>query len=602
MNSCRLRMFLTGLALLWTTLPARAQQLDPIRYTLSFPTPHTHYVEIDASIPTDGEPQVDLMMPVWTPGSYLIREYSRNVESLTAKDAASGAPLSVEKTRKNRWRVAANRARVIALHYRVYCREISVRTNWIDDEFAQLNGAATYITRLDARDRPYEIKLRLPSGWARSLSGLASPAPNDFRSPDYDTLVDSPIFAGNPAVYEFAAGGKPHDLVDFGEAGVWDGARAARDLAKVAQKTIEFWGAVPYDRFYFFNVIGAPNNGLEHKNCVVLDTPRLSTRTEADYHGWLRIVSHEFFHPWNVKRLRPIELGPFDYENEVYTRNLWFSEGFTDYYADLQLRRAGLSTVDQYLQDMSGQIAGLQNTPGRLVLSAEMASYDAWIKYYRANENSSNDSVSYYVKGAVIGFLLDARIRRATEGAKTLDDFMRLMYRRYSGAKGFTSADLRAAALELVGASAKEDLLRWFEKALETTEELDYVEALDWFGLDFRPPSNARGAYLGAATAIDNGRTFVTGVTRGTPAFDAGLDADDEIVAINDAHVPAGELGKRVAQFRPGDKVVFTISRRDLIHRLDVTLGTAPAQSWALMVRPGATPDQAAHLKTWLGN
>src|ERR1700730_4758089 len=164
MNSCRLRVFLAGLALLWTTVPAGAQQLDPIRYTLSFPAPHTHYVEVDASIPTDGEPQVDLMMPVWTPGSYLIREYSRNVESLTAKDGASGAPLLVEKTRKNRWRVAANRARVIGLHYRVYCREISVRTNWIDDEFAQLNGAATYITRLDARDRPYEIKLQLPSG------------------------------------------------------------------------------------------------------------------------------------------------------------------------------------------------------------------------------------------------------------------------------------------------------------------------------------------------------------------------------------------------------------------------------------------------------
>jgi predicted metalloprotease with PDZ domain len=602
MNSCRLGVFLGGLALLWTTLPARAQQLEPIRYTLSFPAPHTHYVEVDASIPTDGELQVDLMMPVWTPGSYLIREYSRNVESLTAKDLASGAPLLADKTRKNRWRVAANHARVIALHYRVYCREISVRTNWIDDDFAQLNGAATYITRLDARDRPYEIKLQLPSGWARSLSGLASPAPNDFRSPDYDTLVDSPIFAGNPAVYEFTAGGKPHDLVDFGEAGLWNGARAAQDLAKLAQKTIEFWGTVPYDRFYFFNVIGAPDNGLEHKNCVVLDTPRLSTRTEAGYHGWLRLVSHEFFHPWNVKRLRPIELGPFDYENEVYTKNLWFSEGFTDYYGDLQLRRAGLSTVDEYLQDLSGRIASLQSTPGRLVLSAEMASYDAWIKYYRANENSSNDSISYYVKGEVIGFLLDARIRRASEGAKTLDDFMRLMYRRYSGAKGFTSAELRAAAAELVGASAKDDLLGWFKKALETTEELDYREVLEWFGLDFRPPSNARRAYLGVGTAIDNGRTFVTSVTRGTPAFDAGFDADDEIVAINEVPVPAGEFGKRVAEFRPGDMVVFTISRRDLIRRLDVTLGMAPAQSWALMITPRATPDQAAHLKAWLGN
>ncbi|HEV3216210.1 MAG TPA: PDZ domain-containing protein [Vicinamibacterales bacterium] len=579
--------------------PAAAQQLEPIRYTLSFPAPYTHYVEVDASIPTDGQPQVDLMMPVWTPGSYLVREYSRNVESLTAT-GANDMPLPVGKTRKNRWRVEAGGARTISLHYRLYCREMSVRTNWIDEEFAQLNGAATYITRLESRDRPYEVRLRLPPGWARSLSGMTSPEPNVFRAPDYDTLVDSPIVAGNPAVYEFSAGGKPHYLVDVGEAGVWDGARAVQDLAKVVQKTIDLWGGAPYDRFYLFNMIGAPGNGLEHKNSIVIETPRLSTSTPAGYHAWLRLASHEFFHPWNVKRLRPIELGPFDYENEVYTKGLWFAEGVTDYYADLQVRRAGLAGVEEYLQDLSGAIANLQNTPGRLVLSAEMASYDAWIKYYRPNENSTNDSVSYYVKGAVIGFLLDARIRHATAGVKTLDDFMRLMYQRYSGAHGFTSADLRATAVDLAGPSAKDDFPRWFQKTLETTEELDYREALDWFGLDFRAPSSAKSAYLGVATTLSEGRTFVTGVTRGTPAFDAGMEVDDEIIAIDGVRLPAGQFAARIAAFRPAEKITFTISRRNLIRSLDVMVGTAPAQSWSLVVKPDATPGQTAHLKAWL--
>ena len=211
--------------------PARfAQQLAPIRYTLSFPAAHTHYVDVEASIPTDGQRQVDLMMPVWTPGSYLVREYSRNVESLTARDAGGGS-LPLEKTRKNRWRVAATGGS-ITLRYRVYAHEMSVRANWVDDEFALLNGAATYITRLDGRDRPYEIDVRLPAAWSRSVSGMTSPSPNTYRSPDYDTLVDSPIVAGNPAMYPFTVAGKPHYLVDVAERGVWDGAKAVKDLEK----------------------------------------------------------------------------------------------------------------------------------------------------------------------------------------------------------------------------------------------------------------------------------------------------------------------------------------------------------------------------------
>ncbi len=423
---------------------AGAQQREAIRYRLRFPAPQTHYVEVDASIPADGESQVDLMMAVWTPGSYLVREFSRNVESLTAADEG-GATLPIEKTRKNRWRVSAGRSRVIALHYRVYSRELSVRTNWIDDRFAQLNGAATFITRLNGRNREHEVRLELPPGWTKSLSGMTSPEPNVYRADDFDTLVDSPIVAGNLQVYEFSAGGKAHYLVDVGEDGVWDGARAVRDLAAVVQKTIALWTVVPYDRFFFFNIIGASSGGgLEHKNSTVIHTSRLSTRTPAAYHRWLAAASHEFMHPWNVKRLRPVELGPFDYENEVYTKSLWFSEGVSDYYADLQLRRAGLSTVDDYLQDLSVSIGGLQSNPGRLVMSLETASFDAWIKYYRQNENSPNDSVSYYVKGAVVGFLLDAKIRHLTGGVKTLDDFMRLMYQRFSGDRGFTPQDWRS--------------------------------------------------------------------------------------------------------------------------------------------------------------
>jgi predicted metalloprotease with PDZ domain len=295
--------------------PLHAQTLDPIRYTLSFPAPLSHYVEVEAIYPTDGQTQITLMMPVWTPGSYLVREFSRNVEALTAADP-NHAPLPVEKTRKNRWRVQTNGARSIAVHYRVYAHEMSVRTNWIDDRFALLNGAPTFITLVTALNRPHEVKVVLPQGWSRSVSGMPpGSAANTYRVSDYDTLVDSPIVAGNPDIYEFSVAGKPHYLVNVGESRTWDGKTAVQDLQTIVNKTTDFWRVVPYDAYYFFNVIGGAGGGIEHKNSTVLNPSRDATSTRQAYLAWLSTASHEFFHAWNVKRLRPIELGPFDYEN-----------------------------------------------------------------------------------------------------------------------------------------------------------------------------------------------------------------------------------------------------------------------------------------------
>jgi predicted metalloprotease with PDZ domain len=600
MNSSCLRLvraFVVSVVWLSAGASASAQQLAPIHYTVSFPAAHTHYVDVEATIPTDGQREIDLMMPVWTPGSYLVREYSRNVESLTASDAG-GVARRIEKTRKNRWKVTVGAASLV-LRYRVYAHEMSVRTNWVDDEFALLNGAATYITTLDRRNRPYEITVRLPAPWARSVSGMTSPSPNTYQSPDYDTLVDSPIVAGNPAIYAFTVAGIPHYLVDIAERGVWDGATAVKDLEKIVRETSRLWGAVPYDRYYFLNIIGAPANGLEHKNSTTLNIDRDSTKTRTAYLGWLSLASHEYFHAWNVKRLRPVELGPFDYENEVYTRSLWFAEGVTDYYADLQLHRAGISTPDEYLAALSDAVGTLQTTPGRLVQPAEAASFDAWIKYYRPDENSQNASISYYTKGEVIGFLLDARLRRATNGAKSLDDLMRLMYARFSGAQGFTPEDLRNTAAEVAGSAGGAGVRQWLVAALETTQELDYREALDWFGLQFKPLPEKPRASLGINVRTIGPRTFVASVRRGSPAADAGLDIDDELVSINDVEV-AGKLGDRLAPLAPGTKVTFGIIRRGVAERLDVTLGTDPTQLWSLMPVPNASPDQIAHRKAWL--
>ena len=594
---------LVALFLMTNAAAAGAQTApEPIRYTLSFPAPQTHYMEVTATVPTGRRADVDLMMAVWTPGSYLVREYARNVEAVTAA-GPDGRALDVDKSKKNHWRIATGGAPAITLKYRLYCREMSVRTNWVESDFALINGAPTFITLADLAPRPHEITIIPAAGWKRSVTPMPEMGGGDhrYRAPDYDTLVDSPIVVGNPAVYDFDVDGRKHSLVDVGEAGVFDGARAAKDLETIVKEDRRFWGSLPYDRYVFFNLITEVGGGLEHKNSTVLMTNRWATRTRKAYLSWLELASHEYFHAWNVKRLRPAELGPFNYEDENITRSLWIAEGFTDYYAELQVHRAGLSTRDEYLEALSNAIEALQTTPGRLVQSAEMASFDAWIKYYRPDENSANTSISYYTKGTVIALLLDAKIRKATNGGKSLDGVMHAAYQRFSGPKGYTPDDFRAVAEQIAGIGLKP----FWDSAVESTSELDYSEALDAYGVRFKPappaaPDRPAKVWLGISTRNDNGRLVVTEVQRGSPADVAGINVDDETLAIGDFRVRADRFDNRLEQYKPGDRVSVLVARREQLMRIDVTMGAEPVRTWRLEVNPNATETQRRMLEAWL--
>jgi predicted metalloprotease with PDZ domain len=585
---------------------APRQTADPITYTLRFPAASTGYFEVEAIVPTGGQAAIELMMAVWTPGSYLIREYERHVEAVTAR-STDGRLLPVEKTRKNRWRiqVPAPVPRAITVAYRVYAREMTVRNNWVDDSFAMLNGAPTFLTPTDGVARPHDVRLILPDGWKRTVTALpAAPGgePNHYLAPDYDTLVDSPIIAGNPSVHEFTVDGKPHLLANAGDDSLWDSTRTIADMSAIVSEWRRMWGFLPYPRYFFLNVLTGSGDGLEHANSSLLMTMRNQARTRSDYISWLSLVSHEFLHAWNVKRLHPIELGPFDYENENYTRSLWIAEGFTDYYGELALPRAKLITTDEYLALLTDRLQTLQSQPGRLVQPLQLASFDAWIKEYRPDENSVNSTISYYTKGGAVAFLLDARIRRATGGARSLDDGMRLAYERYSGPRGYTTPEFRRTMAEAAGVSLDE----FFARAVDSVEELDYTEALEWFGLRFRqdgPPATGAPprAYLGAGTRLDSAsRLFVSEVPRGTPAWDAGVSAGDEIVSVGEERVRSGLLDERLAASRPGDRISLLVARRDRVVRLDVTLGAAPGRRWTVERNPDATAEQKAHLAAWL--
>jgi predicted metalloprotease with PDZ domain len=612
--------------------PMPASTLEPLVHTLRFDDAEHHYVEVESQVPTEGRPDLELAMAVWTPGSYLVREYARHVEDLTASSPGD-EPLPVTKVAKNRWRVETGGADEVEVRYRVYCREMTVRTNFVDDSFAILNGAPTFLapvgpTGVLDTERPHEVRVIPRPGWSQVISALpdapgaetgASPGERRFYAKDFDTLVDSPLYAGNAVVHRFEVDGAPHLLVNEGEqyGDVWDGPRSAADAERIVLAQVDFWGVRPYERYVFFNLITEARGGLEHKGSSVLMTSRWNARTKEGYRRWLGLVSHEFFHTWNVKRLRPVELGPFDYETEVQTPSLWIAEGVTSYYGDLLLRRAGLLTRDQYLERLSGTIERLQTTPGRRVQDLTDASFDAWIKQYRPDENTVNSAVSYYTKGEIAAWLLDAEIRRRTEGAKSLDDVMRAAWKRYSGERGFDHDEFLAVASEVAGS----DLGAFFETTLESETELDYSPALEWLGLGFdvekrngtegndtgkrdtsKKDEDEPTAWLGAETEVADGRLRVTRVRRGTPAWEAGLAVEDELLAIDEFRVPPHELAERLKDYDPGESVELLVARRERLLRLPLTFGETPDEKrWKLGVPPDASEAQTARLTAWLG-
>ncbi|MGI8671618.1 MAG: M61 family metallopeptidase, partial [Luteitalea sp.] len=537
------------------------------------------------------------MMAVWTPGSYLVREYSRHVEAMTVTSPSPVA--SPVKSRKNRWTVQTGGAPRVTVRYRVYGREMSVRTNWIESRFALINAAPTFITLVDGLQRPHHVSLSLPEGWTSSMSGLPDEPgrPHSYVATDFDTLVDSPLVAGDLAVYEFEVGGTPHYLVNINENGSWDGVRAAADVQRIVREQERLWGSLPYQKYVFLNAITEASGGLEHRNSTMLMTSRWAMGTREGYLGWLNLVSHELFHAWNVKRLRPAALGPFDYEQENYTPSLWVAEGLTSYYGDLLVHRAGLSMPQEYLALVSAEIRSLETTPGRLVQPVTQASYDAWIKHYRQDENSPNTSVSYYTKGAVIGALLDARIRAATHSRRSLDDVMRLAYQRHAGARGYTEPQFRAAISEVAGI----DLAPVLTRVLDTTEPLDYAPLLDAFGLSFVPgDSRATRGWLGITTRAEAGRLVVSQVRRDTPGLAAGISVDDEILAVGDYRVRPDQWERRLDQYPPGTTATLLVARREQLMRLDVTFGQEPGNEWRLQPRASSSDAQVAAREAWL--
>ncbi len=568
-----------------------AQAAIKAHYTVSFPEPQTHYAEVKLVLSGLTKKKVlDLKMPVWTPGSYLVREFSKNVESFSSKE-------NTEKISKNGWRItpAGDQAEI---HYKVYAFELSVRNSFIDVDMALLNGSSIFY-RVDQDKVVYTISIQAPIQWKQINTALKSTgnSPWERTAADFDELVDAPILVGNQAVHTFDVKGVPHTVAMAGQV-EYDADRLVSDMQKVCTEASNIVGEHPCSSYTFLIVnASSGSGGLEHANSCVLHTSRTVYANEGQYKNFLSLVAHEYFHLWNVKRIRPIELGPFDYDNENYTRQLWISEGFTSYYDDLICQRAGIISGDRLLEITASNINTIENLPGNAIQSVGDASFDAWVKYYRPNENSNNTTTNYYTKGSLIALLLDLKIIAQSKGAKNLDDLMRALYRDFYKEKkrGFTEEEFKKECEKLTDS----DLSSFFDEYVYGTTPLDYASYFEKIGLKLLNLNADRAELgLGAAFNTGGGKMVVSSIQRQTPAWKYGLNVNDEIVGVNGARVGT-DLNPFLANKSAGDTLKLLISRDGFLRELPITL--EPFRSFSARVEKVSKPseDQLQLLRKW---
>jgi predicted metalloprotease with PDZ domain len=576
-----------------------------VRYRLSMPEPHTHLLHVELEVDGVGS-AASLAMPSWTPGSYLMREFPRNVQGFAATDGA-GAPLSWTKADKNRWRVDAPADGALRVSYQVYANELTVRTSHLDATHALVNGASVFLYPEDRAGEPLSVQVDAPDGWR--ITTALRPGEGGFVAPGYDELVDAPMEIGTHRLLEWEVAGKTHRWAIWGR-GNYDEQRLAADTSRIILAEEALFGTLPYPDYTFIvHLTPGGGGGLEHRDSTVLLADRWAFRGQA-YERFLGLVAHEFFHLWNGKRIRPAVLGPFDYTAENYTRDLWVVEGITSYYTDLLLRRAGLITSQRYLERLAEAIARFQAIPGRAVQTLADSSWDTWIKFYRPDPNTPNSSISYYEKGALVAFLLDLLIRSATDNERSLDDVMRRLWAEYGAPDvGFPEGEVERIAAEVAGTS----LADFFDLALRGTAELPFESILETAGLVLRPSHELAPAPFPAIEAStrtevrtglqfrpEGGRTLVSHVLADTPGYRAGVNAGDELVALDGVRITPDTLHPRLAERRHGDRLPLTVFRRDELLTLELEVELVPPARLTLRLAASPTPGQQRLLDDWL--
>lgn len=592
-----------------------------VRYAIRPAQPAAHVFHVTVTVDTPDPAGQHFMLPAWIPGSYMIREFARHIGRISA--LSGDDRVALEKIDKHTWRAAPAEG-PLTLAYEVYAWDLSVRGAHLDETHAFFNGTTVFLLPAGHREEPCRLDILPPEGRRFSQWKVATglqPARTTRRgtfgtylAADYDELIDCPVEMGTFQRVEFTACGVPHEMVVTGRVPKLDLKRLGADLQRMAETQIRMFEPrrqmAPFERYTFLTMaVGDGYGGLEHRNSTALicrrdDLPYTGMKdTTSAYRTFLGLASHEYFHSWNVKRMRPAAFVPYDLARENYTRLLWMFEGFTSYYDDVLLARAGLLTEAQYLETIAKTLTTVTQRSGRLKQSVAESSFDAWIKYYRQDENAPNSVVSYYQKGALVAAAIDLTLRGRSSGRRSLDDVMRLLWRRYRKAGAAYTGVLEEELPEAVEEATGIDLTRLIRGWTEGTRDVDFAALFAPFGIVVERGlalDEPHFAMMGLKTRRDGADCRIVNVFDGGPAQAAGLSGGDVIVAMGGLRVRASNLDALLSRYAAGDAVEVTAFRRDELQQHVVTLARQPPPKYVLKVDAAATKTAARLRKQWL--
>jgi predicted metalloprotease with PDZ domain len=575
--------------------------LSTISYRVAMSNPESHLFEVTLQIKNWTNSTVNLKMPVWTPGSYLVREYARLVQNFSAVCSQTKIRLFHKKISKNHWLINTESVTDITVNYRVFANDLTVRTNHLDGSHGYFNGAALFFFIPSLEKLPLTVTIIPPKdNWRITTSlPLIEEQSNTYFAEDFDTLVDSPFEIGIHQLYEFEVLNKKHQLAIWGE-GNTHPEKIIQDLKKLIKTEAEIFDGLPYQNYVFLlHLSGNGYGGLEHKNSCTLNYPRLGFRAQDQYNRFIQLVAHEFFHLWNVKRIRPQALESFDYEQENYTTSLWFSEGTTSYYDIVIPRWAKIYDTKTCLENFSKDITRFLQTPGRKFQSLTESSFDAWIQLYRRDANSDNCQISYYLKGELVSLLLDLLIRSRSHNQRSLNQVMGKLWENFGKTEiGFSEQQLKA----IIESVAEIDLTDFFARYLEGTEDLPFNQYLEPFGLTLKPIMEPEAVpNLGIRVQSENGKEIIKFVDINSPASNAGIDAEDELLAIDNLRITTQQLNERLKDYQTGDKIKVTVFHQDQLRTFYVELREPQPSRYEIVQIQNPSESQKQNLARWLG-
>lgn len=542
-----------------------------VNYHIRMIQPQNHYYQVEMDVEDFKTTSFDVKLPVWAPGSYLVREFSKNINLVKAFDS-KGKEIRVEKKKKNEWTIHSNNVSFVKIKYEVYAFELSVRTSFLDLTHGFISGSGVFMYLEELMNKKGNLTIYPHSSFKKVSTALestniskASDGQKSFEFQHYDQLVDCPIEIGNQEEFTFEAAGIKHTVAIYGE-GNYSVEKLKVDMAKVVQKCTDVFGFNPNKEYVFIiHNVSDGQGGLEHTNSTVLSVNRWQYGN--DYFGFLNLVAHEYFHLWNVKRIRPIELGPFNYGEENYTSLLWVMEGFTSYYDELIMRRSGFYSKETMLSKIQGLANYVEGSVGARVQPVAHASFDAWIKAYRPNENSANTTMTYYSRGALLASVFDAMIIENSKGKQCLDHALQYLYMVYfvQEKRGFTENELKLTLEQFTG----RDLTSFFEKYINGTEIIPYASIFEKVGVTVKDATTESFSF-GAAFTTNGGNVTVKSIRANSAAEVSGLSVGDEILGCNGFRADQYFLEDIISEMGATGKAELLVSRDQKLFSISI--------------------------------